>query len=197
MAIPLLLLPLRATAQPNEIPHFVPTLRVLPLDFVPPLVTPNYDQEVLEPLHAAQVAEAAAVAARAAVIAQQAQLAEETARAAYVAPVALEIQPSQVGPLGNDYTPGQCTAYVASRVAVPQSMGNATNWEAGLLAAGWHYGLGPGSVGVSHEGFYGHVVYVDSVIGGVITISEMNALDGPYGVDTRIAGADEFIWLAP
>lgn len=177
-------------AQANPKP--TPVLALDIQELVPPTQKPD-ERPMLEALHAAQATLAAQEAKK---VAEEAQLAQEAARVAYVAPVATFDQPAQVGPLGNLYTPGQCTAYVASRVAVPSTMGNATNWEAGLLNAGWHYGLRAGSIGVSHVGVNGHVVYVESVVGPLITISEMNALYGPFGVDTRIALASEFIWLA-
>lgn len=163
----------------------MPLAKITSLDFVAPLAQPNYDQAVLVPLHTAEAA-AAAQAAAEALAAQQAAAAAEAARQALIASQTI---------YGNNYDFGQCTYYVAGRVSVPASMGNATNWEYGLLNAGWHYGLAAGSVGVSHNGWAGHVVYVESVTNGVITISEMNAV-GFDRVDTRIASPNEFIWLS-
>lgn len=184
-----------ATAQPSQIaPDTSPAVArsLVTSSFVPPLVTPDYDKDYLDPLHAAQAALAVQEAAK---VAEDAQLAREAAQAAYVAPAATVTQPAQAGPLGNLYDYGACTWFVASRVAVPATMGNATNWESGLLGAGWHYGLAAGSIGVSHAGLYGHVVLAESVVAGVVTISEMNAGAGWGRVDTRIALASEFIWL--
>jgi surface antigen len=74
-------------------------------------------------------------------------------------------------------------------------MGNATNWSAGLLAAGWR--MGPariGAVGVSHSGSMGHVVYVVGVDATGVLISEMNYV-GFNAVDQRYANVGEFTYL--
>lgn len=174
-------------AQANPKPS--PVLALDIQELVPLSQTPD-ETPMLEALHAANVIEAAKEAVATAEAVKQAQIASEQA------PVPTPTPTPVVGAIGNDYTFGQCTYFVASKVGVPSDMGNATNWEAGLLTAGWHYGLQAGSIGVSHAGVDGHVVYVDSVIAGVPTISEMNAV-GFDVVDTRLAGSSEFIWLAP
>lgn len=151
---------------------------------------------MLEALHAAEAITAAKAAAVAAEAATQAQIASEQPTA-ILATAGGNSSTTTSRSFSNNYDFGSCAYYVASRVRVPDSMGNATNWEAGLLLAGWHYGLQAGSIGVSHIGLLGHVVYVESVTNGVPTISEMNAGAGFDRVDTRVAGANEFIWLAP
>jgi hypothetical protein len=104
-------------------------------------------------------------------------------------------QPVYISYGGNNYTPGQCTAYVASRVNVPSSMGNATNWSFGLSAAGWSRSLAAGSVGVGHIGI-GHVVYVEGVTSSGVSISEMNYA-GPFVVTHRVVGSGEYEWFHP
>lgn len=94
---------------------------------------------------------------------------------------------------GNNYTAGQCTWYVASRVSVPSSMGNATNWGYGLSAAGWSHTLAPGSVGVGHVGI-GHVVYVEALTAAGVLISDMNYA-GPFVVTSRTVSPGEYEWL--
>lgn len=188
-----------AAAHPSSIAQDTPqtTTRSIALDqFVLSSSPPDFDREVLIPLHEAQAKKAVAdaEAAKQAQIAEDARIAAQTAQRAQI--ISQQVSQASIGAIGNLYTPGQCTWYVASRVGVPSTMGNATNWESGLLAAGWHYGLGGGSIGVSHAGYTGHVVYVESVVLGVVTISEMNATNGPFGVDTRVALPGEFVWLA-
>lgn len=94
--------------------------------------------------------------------------------------------------IGN-YTPGNCTFYVSSRLPVPPSMGNARDWGWNLLASGWRSG-GPrrGAVGVSTFGWAGHVVVVENVDEwGNVLISEMN-YEGLGRVDSRWTYAGEF-----
>lgn len=140
----------------------------------------DYEKDVLLPLREAQ-AKAAEEARIAAQKAEEARLEAIRAR--------------QVSYGSNDYTAGQCTWYVASRTRVPSSMGNATNWEYGLRNAGWHYGVSVGAIGVSHNGWAGHVVYVEAVNGSQVLISEMNYF-GPFVRSTRVAGIGEFVYLS-
>lgn len=75
----------------------------------------------------------------------------------------------------NNYSFLQCTWYVASRISVPEYMGNATNWSWGLTSAGWRTGEPRrGAIGVSHLGYAGHVVLVEGVDGNTVHISEYN-----------------------
>lgn len=96
---------------------------------------------------------------------------------------------------GNNYAYGYCTWYVANRVAVPSSMGNATNWSYGLAAAGWSRTLAPGSVGVSHLGAAGHVVYAELVTPLGVLVSEMNYSGGWNIVNQRLVSASSFEWF--
>lgn len=101
-----------------------------------------------------------------------------------------------VGPIGNNYSYGYCTYYVASRRAVPQRMGDATNWEAGLRAAGWTISYTPvaGAIGISHVGVSGHVVIVEQVVGNQVLISEMNGTGGWNVVSQRLTNSSEFVY---
>lgn len=94
---------------------------------------------------------------------------------------------------GNNYSAGQCTWYVASRVSVPSSMGDATSWSYGLSAAGWSRTLAPGSIGVGHVGI-GHVVYVEAVTPIGVLISDMNYA-GPFIVTHRTVSPAEYEWF--
>jgi surface antigen len=76
----------------------------------------------------------------------------------------------------NGYSFGYCTWYVASRRAVPNSWGNASAWYYNAQADGYSVGSAPavGAIAWSGAGYYGHVAYVESVSGGMVTVSEMN-----------------------
>jgi surface antigen len=81
-----------------------------------------------------------------------------------------QAQNGSVGLNGYDYP--SCTGYVAMRRYVPAGWGNATTWRQGAINAGWSVTSVPvaGAIGW----VYGHVVYVESVGDGVVTISENN-----------------------
>lgn len=179
------------SAQPNIVkPIHLAT--GISLQFVQPLPTPDlaqqYNNQVLIPLHAAQAAQTAQEAATALAAQQVANTPVYTP-----APVTTPV----VASYGNNYDYGECTYWVASKVSVPQSMGDATNWSYGLLDAGWNQGVArAGAIGVSHLGIAGHVVYVESVnADGSVNISEMNALLGWNQVDYRTVGASDFQWF--
>lgn len=74
---------------------------------------------------------------------------------------------------GNTYTYGYCTWYVKNRRPdLPNNLGNAITWTSRAAAQGIGTGTVavPGAVGQKGN----HVVYVESVSGGQMTISEMN-----------------------
>lgn len=98
---------------------------------------------------------------------------------------------------GNTYDYGYCTWYVKNRRPdLPNRMGNANAWYGSAQAMGLSTGSVPrvGAVGVSFAGFYGHVVYVESVNGSTITVSEMNYA-GWNIVSSRTANAGEFVYI--
>jgi surface antigen len=76
----------------------------------------------------------------------------------------------------NGYPYGYCTYYVATRRAMPTSMGNAKYWLSSASRAGMATGYSPaaGAIVVTSESWAGHVAYVESVSNGYITIAEMN-----------------------
>lgn len=81
----------------------------------------------------------------------------------------------------------ECVSYTAWKVYQKNGympywggVGNANQWDDNARAAGIPTGSTPraGSVGVMHVGFYGHVVWVESVNGdGTINISQYNELN--------------------
>ena len=80
------------------------------------------------------------------------------------------------GSRNNGYPYGYCTYYVATKRAVPSSMGNAKNWLSSARSNGMATGSSPaaGSIVVTGESWWGHVAFVENVSDGYITISEMN-----------------------
>lgn len=78
----------------------------------------------------------------------------------------------------NLYGQGQCTWYVKERIPhIGGTWGNANQWLASAASYGYETGSDPrpGAIGVSNNGYYGHVVYVESITkGGLVEISEMN-----------------------
>lgn len=104
---------------------------------------------------------------------QCAQAVAEAALEADRAQTAARLMPQ--GTYGNNYSWGNCTAYVASRIAVPNSLGNANNWLYGLLAAGYRGGEARrGAIAQTSAGWAGHVAVVEAVQGNMVLVSEMN-----------------------
>lgn len=101
----------------------------------------------------------------------------------------------------NLYVAGNCTWYVKEKVPyVPNRWGNAKSWLASAQKSGFDTGSDPreGAIGVSFEGYYGHVVYVESINkDGSVTISEMNnsALGGLNIVSSRTVPSTSFQYI--
>lgn len=95
----------------------------------------------------------------------------------------------------NGYAAGNCTAYVASRLPIPNDWGNANNWAYAASIAGYTVSNVPkaGSIAqTSGDSYLGHVAVVESVNpDGSFVISEMNYA-GLYSVDTRVTSSLEF-----
>lgn len=80
------------------------------------------------------------------------------------------------GSSNNGYPYGWCTYYIATRRYVPVHWGDAKSWLSSARSAGYATGSEPaaGAIVVTSESWYGHLAYVESVSGGMITVSEMN-----------------------
>ena len=100
----------------------------------------------------------------------------------------------------------QCVSYAAWKVAstgryVPHfaGRGNANEWPSTVAGHGIPSGSAPraGSVAMMPIGYYGHVMYVESVnADGTITVSDYNlAWDGLYRVYTRSASGLTYIYF--
>lgn len=99
--------------------------------------------------------------------------------------------------LSNSYTPGNCTYYVASKLPVPSTWGNANMWGYAAQAMGIEVSDIPkvGSIAWSiTDSYLGHVALVIAVNGSQVTVSEMN-FNGLGVVDTRIASPGEFRYI--
>lgn len=95
---------------------------------------------------------------------------------------------------GNRYAWGYCTWYVYNkRPDIGSFWGNANQWLASARAAGYRTGSAPvaGAIGVQGN----HVVYVESVRGGMVHISEMNYAGGIGVVHTRTVPAGNFTYI--
>ncbi len=94
----------------------------------------------------------------------------------------------------NGYQRGQCTWYVKNRKpSVPEGWHDATDWKYYATKAGWTVSSTPvaGAIGW----VYGHVVYVESVSGSMVTISEMNYDYVPYHTRTITVPAGRYTYL--
>ncbi len=97
----------------------------------------------------------------------------------------------------NTYAWGNCTWYVASRRSVPPFWGNARDWYYNAQFSGYSVGSEPavGAIAWTGAGYYGHVGYVESVSGGMVTISEMN-YGGNFGrITRRTTSASSFRYI--
>lgn len=94
----------------------------------------------------------------------------------------------------------ECVSYTAFKVAASGrhmpywgGIGNANQWDENARNAGIPVDGSPrpGDVAVSNSGYYGHVMYVESVNGnGTINISQYNAgLDGRYSTRSGLSPA--------
>lgn len=127
--------------------------------------------------------QAAAEAERAALEAQQ-----------YETPVPIETPVIQSYTGSNGYYYGSCAYYVANRRNVPNGWGNASNWFYAAQASGYATGSSPrpGAIGV--EKGINHVVYIESVSGDSVVVSEMNYV-GWNVVSKRTAPASAFNYI--
>lgn len=100
--------------------------------------------------------------------------------------------------IGNNYVPGNCTWYVKQkRPDIGNNWGNANQWLSSARAAGYKTGniAKTGAIGVSFEGFAGHVVYVEKWLGsGRLLISEMN-FGALFQTNTRVVNEAEFSYI--
>lgn len=100
---------------------------------------------------------------------------------------------------GNAYAPGNCTWYVKQmRPDIGSFWGNANAWIGSAQADGFRTGSKPKihAIGVTQEGWAGHVVFVErvSLDGSTVTISEMNYM-GLYNKNTRTVPASSFQYI--
>lgn len=97
----------------------------------------------------------------------------------------------------NGYSYGYCTWYVASRRSVPSNWGNAVSWYYNAQASGFGVGSAPAPGAIAWE-HGNHVAYVESVSGGMVTVSEMNYWSNGGGwnrVSYRTVPASTFLYI--
>ncbi len=97
----------------------------------------------------------------------------------------------------NGYSFGYCTYYVASRRSIPSFWGNANAWYYNAQRSGFSVGSTParGAIAWTGAGYFGHVAYVESVSGGMVTVSEMNYNGGWGRVSYRTVSANSFRYI--
>ena len=136
----------------------------------------DFDKEVVIPLREKQAAAAKA--------AHEAELAKTRDR----------VKP--FGTFGSTYYFGNCTYYVASRIQVPNSWGNANTWLGNARASGWQTGLEPrvGAIATTQTGYWGHVAIVEQIDGTRVLVSEMNYA-GFNIMSKRWTQASEFAYI--
>lgn len=104
----------------------------------------------------------------------------------------------RAGSYANGYAYGYCTYYVATRRSVPSNWGNANAWFYNAQASGYAVGFSPqpGAVAQTSGGYggYGHVAFVESVSGDMVTVSEMNYA-GWNQVSSRTVPASSFRYI--
>lgn len=96
----------------------------------------------------------------------------------------------------NDYAWGNCTAFVASVVQVPDNLGNANTWAAMASQDGYTVSPTPkvGSVAQTSAGYEGHVALVEDVQGSQVLIKEAN-VQGLGVVDERWVDSGQFRYI--
>lgn len=82
---------------------------------------------------------------------------------------------TQIPRRNNKFAPGYCTDYVARLLPVTWR-GNANRWDDNARRQGYLVDKNPtpGAILVTNESRYGHVAYIESVIGTQLTFSEWN-----------------------
>lgn len=101
-----------------------------------------------------------------------------------------------MGTYSSSFAPANCTWGVASMKGNITWSGNAKDWDDKARAQGKVVSDVPvvGSVGVSNDGYYGHVVLVIGVGGGTVTIREMN-FDNNGGVRDYTYPTSKFVYI--
>lgn len=94
-----------------------------------------------------------------------------TVSSSYTAPSA----PSATLKRNNRFAPGHCTDYVARKVKVTWR-GNGGQWHINAAAQGYLVDRNPvaGAILVTNESWWGHVAYIEKVVGTKVHISEWN-----------------------
>lgn len=100
---------------------------------------------------------------------------------------------------GNAYAPGYCTYGVKQwRPDIGNYWGDAKHWYNSAEAEGWNVGLRPkiNAIGVSEEGYYGHVFLVTGIVNGgaSIKVKDMN-YSGLWNITERVIPATGYKYI--
>lgn len=88
-----------------------------------------------------------------------------------------KLRPSGTFASSDTYAPGNCTWYVASRLPVPQTWGNANTWAYYASKGGYTVSAVPKVGSIAQNSWMsnlGHVAIVEAVSATSVTVSEMN-----------------------
>ncbi len=131
---------------------------------------------------------------------QSAAITAQPVQQAYVSAVSSPAINSVTAPVysqssaGNTYAYGWCTWYVKSRKPnIPNAWGNANQWIGSAQASGYATGAAPAAGAIGAAG--NHVVYVESVNGDMVNISEMAYAGGVGVVHYRTVPASSFYYI--
>lgn len=96
----------------------------------------------------------------------------------------------------NTYAGGNCTFFVASKVPVPDSLGNANTWAIRAAEQGYTVSTVPkiGAVAQTSAGALGHVAIVRDIQGSQVLIEEMNSL-GLGVIDSRWVPISSYVYI--
>lgn len=94
----------------------------------------------------------------------------------------------------NTYVKGTCTWYVKEkRPDLPNGLGNGGQWVKNAAKRGFKTGTSPAAGAVGEQP--GHVVYIESVSGSKVNISEMNYNGGINKIHKRTVAASTFKYI--
>ncbi len=156
---------------------------------------PKAEEELTDRYGALIAEQAAQIAAQAAAAPAPVAVAPTaTTVAAYSPAPAPARGVTSVANSGNRYAWGNCTWYVFNRKPnIGSFWGNANQWIGSAQAAGFSTGSAPVAGAIGAQG--NHVVYVESVSGGMVNISEMNYAGGLGVLHYRTVPASDFYYI--
>lgn len=102
------------------------------------------------------------------------------------------------GTYSNSYAPYNCTSYVASRLPIPNSWGNAASWSYSAMLDGYKVSSAPdvGTIATNTtDSYLGHVGIVAEIANGMVRLEEDNYA-GPGVITTdRWAPIGAYVYI--